>query len=131
MKKLAPKCFGKFSFVPSVGASGSILMGWNDSILQVEILHGHDFAITVNFKSTHNAQHWKLTTIYGPCHGEWRDQFVHWLYDLQIDLEEDWMILGDFNFYGAPEDRNRCGGNYSDMDIFNSIISQLGLIEIP
>jgi hypothetical protein len=82
-----------------------------------------DFAIKVNFTSKHNAQKWKLTIVYGPCHGERRDQFVQGLYELQIDLEEDWMILGDFNFYRAPEDKNRGEGNYNDMEIFNSIIS--------
>jgi hypothetical protein len=79
----------------------------------------------------HTTQKWKLTTIYGPCHGERRDQFVQWLYDLQMDPEEDWMIIGDFNFYRTPINRNRGGGNYNDMKIFNSIISQLGLMEIP
>jgi hypothetical protein len=79
----------------------------------------------------HTTQKWKLTTIYGSCHGERRDQFVQWLYDLQMDPEEDWMIIGDFNFYRTPINRNRGGGNYNDMEIFNSITSQLGLMEIP
>jgi hypothetical protein len=33
MKKIAPKHFTKFAFVPSVGAWGAILMSWNDSML--------------------------------------------------------------------------------------------------
>jgi hypothetical protein len=86
--------------------------------------------ITVAFTSRHSDQKWKLTTVYGPCHGERRDRFVQWLFDLQIDIEEDWMLVGDFNFYRSSENRNR-GGNYNDMEIFNSITSHHGLMEIP
>jgi hypothetical protein len=49
---------------------------------------------------------------------------------MHIDIEEDWMLVGDFNFYRSLEDRNR-GGNYNDMETFNSIIGHHGLMEIP
>ena len=41
------------------------------------------------------------------------------------------MIMGDFNFYGSLSDRNKSGGNMNDIMIFNEIISNLGLLEIP
>ena len=41
------------------------------------------------------------------------------------------MIMGDFNFYGSLSDRNKSGGNMNDVMIFNEIISNLGLLEIP
>jgi exonuclease III len=129
IKKIVPKRFSKFSHVPSLGAFGGILMGWNDSVLKGEVLWNQDFAITVAFTSRHIEQKWKLTTVYGPCHGERRNQFVQWLFDLQIDIKENWMLVGDFNFYRSSEDRNR-GGNYNDMEIFNSIISHHGQMEI-
>lgn len=49
----------------------------------------------------------------------------------EIDDDDLWLILGDFNFYGSTENRNRPGGNYNDILVFNSIISHLGLIELP
>jgi hypothetical protein len=90
-------------------------MGWNDSELKGEVIWNQDFAITVLFSSRHWDQRWKLTIVYDPCHGERRDQFVQWFYDLQIDMEENWMFVGDFNFYRSSKDRNRGGGNYNDM----------------
>jgi hypothetical protein len=131
LKRIAPKRFSKYAFVPSVGASGGILLGWNDAIFKGEVNWCQDFAITVNFISRHTNQKWKLTIVYGPCHGERRDMFVQWLYDLHLDSEEDWMLVGDFNFYRSSQDRNRGRGNYNDMEIFNSIISHHGLMEIP
>jgi hypothetical protein len=96
LKKVAPKRFSKFAFVPSEGASGGILMSWNDPILKGEVLWNQDFAIMVEFTSRHTNKKWKLTTVYGPCQGERRDLFVQYL---QIETEENWMIIEDFNFY--------------------------------
>jgi hypothetical protein len=41
------------------------------------------------------------------------------------------MFAGDFNFYRSVTDRNKDGGNMHDIMIFNEIISNLGLLEIP
>ena len=60
-----------------------------------------------------------------------RNHFVQWLLDLAIEDYELWLIIGDFNFYRAEENRNRHGGNFNDMIVFNNVISHLGLIELP
>jgi len=39
----------------------------------------------------------------------------------------DWMVLGDFNLIRKPEDRNKPGGDLSEMFRFNSAISALGI----
>jgi hypothetical protein len=43
----------------------------------------------------------------------------------------DWIIVGDFNLYSNPEDRNRDGANFPAMLMFNDAISSLGLTELP
>jgi len=60
-----------------------------------------------------------------------RDDFVHWLHNLHIDEEYNRMIVGDFNFFRSLYDRNRSGGNMNVVMIFNKVISNLGLLEIP
>jgi len=42
-----------------------------------------------------------------------------------------WLVVGDFNLMRKLEDRNRLGGNVSEMFLFNETISSLGLEEIP
>jgi endonuclease/exonuclease/phosphatase family metal-dependent hydrolase len=41
------------------------------------------------------------------------------------------MFMGDFNFYRSLADRNKPSGNLNDVFIFNEVISNLGLQEIP
>jgi hypothetical protein len=43
----------------------------------------------------------------------------------------DWLIVGDFNLYRSPEDRNRPGADFSEIFLFNEAISSLGLVELP
>jgi hypothetical protein len=57
--------------------------------------------------------------------------FVDWLNVVQINDDEKWMFVGDFNFYRSLENRNKDEGNMQDIMIFNSIISNLDLQEIP
>jgi hypothetical protein len=56
---------------------------------------------------------------------------ISWLNGIQIYDQENWMFIGDFNFYRSMENRNRNGGNMHDIVVFNEIISNLGLQEIP
>ena len=70
-------------------------------------------------------------SIYGPCDGPPRDNFVSWLYHLNIPTDENWLLLGDFNFIHSFDNRNTPGGDVNDIFLFNEIISHLGLLELP
>lgn len=41
------------------------------------------------------------------------------------------MLLGDLNLIRSPEDRNKPGGNISEMLMCNDMIHQLDLVDIP
>lgn len=76
-------------------------------------------------------ENWFVSNIYGPCSGDLRDDFVSWMYNLEIDTDKNWIFMGDFNFVRSVENRIIPGGDMNDIIIFNEIISKLGLIEIP
>jgi hypothetical protein len=82
IRKMIPKRFNKFAFSLSQGASGGILIGWNGSHLVGQVIHNCRFAITALFTSQHNMEQWKLTVVYGPCHGQERQDFINWLNSL-------------------------------------------------
>ena len=44
---------------------------------------------------------------------------------------DDWIIAGDFNLIRQPENRNKPGRELSKMNMFNELISDLDLVEIP
>ena len=88
------------------------------------------YGIIVSFTSVHNAEKWTMVSVYGPCSGPLRDDFVNWLYNLHISDDEHWLLLGDFNFIRSLENRNRHGGDINDIFLFNEIIGHLGLLEL-
>ena len=114
-----------------MGASGGIIFLWCSSALTGTLVDLQSFGIIINFTSTQNSQTWTLVNVYGPCQGELRDSFVHWLYHIQIPQDDLWLFLGDFNFIRSMDNRNMPGGDINDMFIFNEIIGHLGLVELP
>ena len=113
-KKFAPKRFDKVDYCPSMGASGGILVCWASSYFSASVLEKHHFAMKLAVTSAHNLDVWTLVVAYGPCRQPARDVFVNWLYNLEIEDEDLWLLIGDFDFYRSAENRNRPGGNFND-----------------
>jgi hypothetical protein len=131
IRKLCPKRFDNFAYSPSVGASGGIIVLWNSAVFAGVLIEIKRFAIVINFTSTHNSDSWTMVTVYGPCKGLERDDFVQWLYNLVIPVDSLWLLLGDFNFIRSTENRNKPEGDINEMFLFNDIIGHLGLTELP
>lgn len=87
--------------------------------------------MTVELTSRFTSQVWSLTCVYGPCNGPERSYFVARFKNIQIDGQQNWLFLEDFNFYISVQDRNKIGADMNDIFIFNVVISSLGLLENP
>jgi hypothetical protein len=51
--------------------------------------------------------------------------------NLDTSEYEHWALGGDFNLIRSPENRNKAGGDIGEMNIFNEMISDLNLVEMP
>ena len=131
IKVVCPMGFYQFIESPSRGASGGILTVWRSDVFKGVLIEVKPFGIVISFTSVHNNEQWFLVNVYGPCQGEMRDEFVNWLYNLQVEPEQKWLVVGDFNFIRSMENRNLPGGDVNDIFIFNEIIGHLGLLELP
>jgi exonuclease III len=84
IKKIAPKKFDKFAFIPSEGASGGLLILWVGSLFLGNVLLEESFALAVTFTSLLSAETFVVVNVYGPCEGIARENFVAWLFSLDI-----------------------------------------------
>ena len=66
-----------------------------------------------------------------PCEQADKLYFLNWFNNIEMPPEEDWIIMGDFNFIRSPSDRNKPGSDINQMLLFNEAISNLGLVELP
>lgn len=131
IKKICPPYLDAFVFLPSVGASGGIITIWKSSLFAGHLVFQNDFSISVDFTSKYNNEEWTFTNVYGPYTTERKRLFTDWLGSIQISDDADWLLVGDFNLIGSPEDRNKPGGSISEMFMFNEAISTLGLVDLP
>ena len=131
LRNFVPKRFDQFLYAPSDGASGGLLIVWARNLFTGHILQQESFGISVRFTSCLSQEDFTLVNVYGPCDGIARENFVAWLFSLDILVDDHWLIIGDFNFYCYSDSRNRPGANLADIETFNEVISYLGLIELP
>ena len=89
IRNFFPRRFDNFAYVPSNGASGGIIIVWNSAMFTGTLVQSHSFGIVVRFTSVHNSESRTLVNVYGPCSGTARDDFVQWLYDLNIPFGEN------------------------------------------
>ena len=109
IKSCCPRQFDQFAYVPSQGASGGLITIWKSSMFTGDVVFSSDFELVVNFTSTLSSHTWTLVNIYGPCSGDTRITFTNWLYNLDIPSSQDWLLIGDFNYIRASDNRNKLG----------------------
>lgn len=131
LKSLCPCRFDKYAYIPSVGALGGIITIWNSAIFNGTVLFSETFALGIKSTSSQSAQCWTLVNVYGPSQGEHRELFTEWLFNIDIPNNEEWLFLGDFNYFRSPDNRNKPGGSVQDMLTFNDFIREQHLVEIP
>jgi hypothetical protein len=90
-----------------------------------------EYAVTVKFLRRIDNRTFHVTNVYGPSHHDLKLAFVTWFLNLDTTDFEDWVIGGDFNMIREPSNRNKSGGDQSDMELFNDHRANLDLIEIP
>jgi exonuclease III len=122
VKKFCPKKFSKFLFVPSVGASGGIIIIWNGSIFSGDLAFQNEFSLSVNLTNNLTNEKWLLTNIYGPCHCDQKVVFLDWFSNIDMPDNTDWIVMGDFNFIRKPSDRNKPGGDVNEMLLMQLVI---------
>jgi hypothetical protein len=100
IRGFCPRRFDNFVYSPSVGALGGILVVWNSSVFAGTLIEVQHFGIIIKFKYVHSNQQWTMVNVYGPCQGEERDNFVQWLYNLNVPDDEDWLLWVTLISYG-------------------------------
>lgn len=96
IQKFAPRCFDSFDYIPSVGASGGILVIWNSAVFSGQVLDKQQYGLTIIFSAMHNRETWKLTNVYGPCDEPARSEFVSWFRVTLLKIQKfgfSWGIL--------------------------------------
>ena len=88
----------QYDFVPSVGASGGILLAWASPAWEVSNVWKGRFSLSVQLTRPGSVDFtWWLTTVYGPQLDFDKAQFLDELREFRAVTEGPWLLCGDFN----------------------------------
>lgn len=79
VSKFCPRHLNKFAFVPSIGASGGMLIVWNSALFRGDVSHENNYAITMKFSSNASDAVFHVSNVYGPSAPAEKAAFVNWL----------------------------------------------------
>jgi len=67
IRGILPPTFDDYCFVPSIGASGGLLVAWKSCLFTGILKLSCGFGLAVEFTSKHNDSTWTLMNVNGPC----------------------------------------------------------------
>lgn len=95
------------------------------------MVQSNTYAITAKFFSTLDNKIIHVSNVYGPSNSAEKLSFLTWLMNLDTSDYDNWVLGCDFNLIRSPKNRNKPGGDLSEMNMFNELISDLDLVDLP
>jgi hypothetical protein len=120
-----------YSFLPSRGPSGGILIAVLDNHFRLICSSRSENALTVNLQMLNDAMEWHLTGVYGPQAETNKLLFLEELKHIKQSIPGKWLIAGDFNMIYRAQYKNNTRVNRRIMGKFKSTIDELQLRELP
>jgi exonuclease III len=120
-----------YSFLPSRGVSGGILIAVSDNHFRLISSSHSENALTVKLQMLNDAMEWHLTRVYGPQAETDNLLFLEELKHIKQSIQGKWLIAGDFNMIYRAQDKNNTRVNRRIMGKFKSTTDELELREQP
>ncbi|XP_037427211.1 uncharacterized protein LOC119292489 [Triticum dicoccoides] len=121
----------QWSWNPPRGMSGGILMGVNKDMFNVEIIEKGQYFLRMLVFDKNIKMHWNLVSVYGDAQKEGKASFLAELARLYHDNPLPCLVGGDFNIIRNGKEKNKPMLNEQWSFMFNAIIEQAGLRELP
>jgi exonuclease III len=131
IKSLWGCSYADYCYVASSGASGGILLMWDNRVVSSLEMDVGDYVAACRFKNVVDGFEWAFAGVYGPNGNSDR----HWLWDELAGLLSCWVlpwcIGGDFNVIRFPSERSGGKRISSAMREFSDFIFERSLMDLP
>lgn len=117
--------------LPSMGASGGIVVAWRreDWLVSAHACHAYSVTVTIVGSSSPGSP-WTLAAVYGPVLEELKGAFLDELRQVHSMAVGPLLICGDFNLIYQAADKNNSRLNLRSMRRFRRLIDDLHLQEL-
>ncbi|XP_077239816.1 uncharacterized protein LOC143880730 [Tasmannia lanceolata] len=120
-----------FSFVGSAGASGGILLTWNENVWRKHDEWRGRFSLSVALKKEDDHSMWLFSGVYGPVLRAEKGLFWEELVKVRESCSLPWCIGGDFNEVKEAGERLGCVRSNSNIQAFADFIAKYEFIDLP
>ena len=123
--------FRNFLSVPSDGASGGMIIAWDEDMVEIDAVSLNPHFMVVSCSSRLNGSKWCLCNVYGPANGT--AEKLAFLADLKAAVAQvvsPLAIMGDFNLIAEATDKNNTNMNRGLMLAFRSFMNDLSLKDL-
>lgn len=119
-----------WKWLPAQGRSGGILMGVDQSFLELEDVCILSYCISMTIRDRRSNFRWMMVTVYGPVNHDFSNDFLAEIGNICEQAVLPIIIGGDFNLIREEADKNSGNYNYQLMDAFNNFIGDHQLREL-
>jgi mannosylglycoprotein endo-beta-mannosidase len=124
---------GRFfwSWLPANGHSGGVLIGFRDSVFEVDTVEIGSIFISAFVLRRANRMKLEIMGIYGPADHTSSLRFLEEISNKVARSNLPIIMGGDFNLMRIPMDKNNDRINWARLDLLNEHISNWAVQEIP
>ncbi|XP_047326479.1 uncharacterized protein LOC124930161 [Impatiens glandulifera] len=115
----------------SIGASGGILISWNDDEFEKMDVDIGKFSISVQLRNRGDNFRWVLSAVYGPVSHDLKAEFFNELSKVFSLWNLPIIFAGDMNQVRDPSERKGARRLTSQMSEFSNKIEDLELVDLP
>ena len=120
-----------YVLLPSIGASGGIIVAWDRAEWVVSAHACRSYSVTLEIAHISSpASSWTLSCVYGPVLEDLKPAFVTELRDVCTQYTGPLLVCGDFNQIYCAEDKNNSRLNLRSMRRFRRAIDESHLQEL-
>ena len=113
------------AFLPSIGASGGILIAASDRFFTIQNTYATTNTISATVTMLAENVQWSITGVYGPQTDNEKILFMQEITDLKQQMLPEWLLLGDFNLIYRAQDKNNGRLNIPMLNRFKNTIDNL------
>ena len=108
-----------------MGPRGGILIAASERFLKLLLMQITEHTVSGRITMLEENISWCITGVYGPQTDPEKIVFMQEISDLKHHMDEQWLLLGDFNLIYRVEDKNNQRVNINMLNIFRDTIDNL------
>ena len=117
-------------YIDAISHSGGCIITWRKNYTRINSWSTRH-SCSVVLKQNNSGEIFTVTNVYGPSEDALKPDFLKELSKMADLINSKWMLVGDFNLVRWLIDRSSDMRATNLMDLFNELIVELQLVDVP